>query len=361
MEIIDELETVNRHVYTGSIGYVSFHDTMDLSIAIRTATVYNNRLVFSVGGGIVYDSDPLAEYQETLHKGKTLFKVLTGENTGVDRRETGLREHVFINGAVKPLDRSGINIAAPGFQYGHGFFETLRADQGRVHRLEEHLERFYRTWESLMPGRSPRLSWDRIIAQVLAANGLDHATAAVKIIAARGDRDMPPFNPTLCVTARPYVHRLLALQVQALHLKIYGAPRHTPLADYKTLNYLYYFMAGAWAKKNRAHEALILNPDGSMSETNTANIMVLRHDAVLLPASAHVLDGVMQQAACRLLKAWGYTVEYRVMPPDALRDHDRVILTNALMGAVPVAAIEDRQFAHAGEICARLNAALFSC
>jgi para-aminobenzoate synthetase component 1 len=75
MEIIDELESHRRHVYCGSIGYLSFHDTMDLSIAIRTATVVNNTLSFSVGGGIVFDSIPTSEYEETLHKGKTLIEA----------------------------------------------------------------------------------------------------------------------------------------------------------------------------------------------------------------------------------------------------------------------------------------------
>ena len=78
MEIIDELESVKRHVYTGSIGYLSFHDTMDLSIAIRTATIANKKVCFSVGGGIVYDSDPEKEFQETLDKGKTLMDSLSG-------------------------------------------------------------------------------------------------------------------------------------------------------------------------------------------------------------------------------------------------------------------------------------------
>ena len=78
MEIIDELESVKRHVYTGSIGYLSFHDTMDLSIAIRTATIADNKVCFSVGGGIVYDSDPQKEFQETLDKGKTLMESLSG-------------------------------------------------------------------------------------------------------------------------------------------------------------------------------------------------------------------------------------------------------------------------------------------
>jgi para-aminobenzoate synthetase component 1 len=73
MEIIDESESYKRHVYTGAIGYVSFHDTMDLSIAIRTATVFNDKITFSVGGGIVYDSIPEDEFNETLYKGKTFF------------------------------------------------------------------------------------------------------------------------------------------------------------------------------------------------------------------------------------------------------------------------------------------------
>ena len=79
MEIIEELESVKRHIYTGSIGYLSFHDTMDLSIAIRTATIADNKVWFSVGGGIVYDSDPEKEFQETLDKGKTLMESLSAQ------------------------------------------------------------------------------------------------------------------------------------------------------------------------------------------------------------------------------------------------------------------------------------------
>ncbi|MDQ7836954.1 MAG: aminodeoxychorismate synthase component I [Thermodesulfobacteriota bacterium] len=76
MEIIEELEPVKRGIYTGSIGYVSLHDTMNLSIAIRTAVYKDRRIYLSVGGGIVYHSDPETEYQETLHKGETFFKLL---------------------------------------------------------------------------------------------------------------------------------------------------------------------------------------------------------------------------------------------------------------------------------------------
>ncbi|CAO0820732.1 para-aminobenzoate synthetase component I [Desulfarculales bacterium] len=82
MEIIDELEPKVRQVYTGSIGYVGWHQNLDLNIAIRTGIVSQGRCHFAVGGGVVYDSDPEEEYQETLHKGRTLFQVMQDLGTG---------------------------------------------------------------------------------------------------------------------------------------------------------------------------------------------------------------------------------------------------------------------------------------
>jgi len=77
MEIIDELEPTKRSVYTGSIGYLSFSGDLDLNIAIRTFLVKDKRAYFQVGGAVVYDSDPEAEYQETLHKARALVDALS--------------------------------------------------------------------------------------------------------------------------------------------------------------------------------------------------------------------------------------------------------------------------------------------
>lgn len=76
MEIIDELEPTTRGIYTGSIGYLSFTGDMDLNIVIRTFIIKNNSVYFSVGGGIVIDSDAEEEYNETLHKGYALMQSL---------------------------------------------------------------------------------------------------------------------------------------------------------------------------------------------------------------------------------------------------------------------------------------------
>jgi anthranilate/para-aminobenzoate synthase component I len=77
MEIIDELEPDRRGLYTGSIGYLS-RGRSAFNIAIRTILVEGNRATFQVGGGIVADSDPDAEYRETLDKGRALHRVLGG-------------------------------------------------------------------------------------------------------------------------------------------------------------------------------------------------------------------------------------------------------------------------------------------
>ena len=120
MEIIDEMEPIRRHIYTGSIGYISLHDTLDLSIAIRTATVFKGKMLFSVGGGIVFDSNPSNEYEETLHKGKTLMGVFKDKKTHSVPCPT-----VWINGVLAPQEEACISVAGQGLQYGYGILKRF--------------------------------------------------------------------------------------------------------------------------------------------------------------------------------------------------------------------------------------------
>jgi anthranilate/para-aminobenzoate synthase component I len=76
MELIDDLEPTRRGVYTGAIGYLGFDGRLDLSIAIRTLLVEGARVTFHAGGGIVADSDPAAEYEETRVKALGMTKAL---------------------------------------------------------------------------------------------------------------------------------------------------------------------------------------------------------------------------------------------------------------------------------------------
>ena len=76
MEIINELEPTPRGHYAGAVGYFGFNGNMDFCITIRTITITKNRLSVQVGAGIVADSSPEGEYQETLRKGAAMFKAI---------------------------------------------------------------------------------------------------------------------------------------------------------------------------------------------------------------------------------------------------------------------------------------------
>ncbi len=85
MEIIDELEPVKRGVYSGAVGYLGFNGDMDVAIAIRTAVVKDRTLHVQAAAGIVADSDPKSEWQETLHKSRAVLRaaeVATAEHAG---------------------------------------------------------------------------------------------------------------------------------------------------------------------------------------------------------------------------------------------------------------------------------------
>lgn len=381
MEIIDELEPVRRHIYTGSIGYISFHNTMDFSIAIRTATIVNGKIFFSVGGGIVYDSDPNDEYNETLHKGKTLMNVIKNNNNVPSKinsaglsdissdqpsdvssdvfsnrsdisscqADATLKPFGWHNGVLKPLDKININISSLGFQYGYGFFETIRGENGKPVNLSAHIKRFNHAWHYLFKTKHPDISWDTVIEYVLKKNNLTNTVTAIKIIASKGSGTSTPSDNNLIVTVRPYTHRLTLLKSSGLKLAIYPHPRQTPLADYKTLNYLYYYLAGQWAFENNAHEALIQNPDGTISETNTGNVLLMDGKNIILPVSPHALSGIMVDTVIDNFKKKKFNIiEKKIWPNDFFKA-DQVLITNSLMGAVPAIQLSGKKLS---KVCA---------
>jgi anthranilate synthase component 1 len=76
LEIIQELEPSKRHIYSGAVGYINWWGDTDTAIAIRTAVIQNGTLHVQAGAGIVYDSQPDMEWQETMNKGRALFRAV---------------------------------------------------------------------------------------------------------------------------------------------------------------------------------------------------------------------------------------------------------------------------------------------
>ncbi|MFO7593680.1 MAG: anthranilate synthase component I [Pseudomonadota bacterium] len=87
MEIIDELEPVKRGVYAGAVGYLGWHGNMDTAIAIRTAVIKEKTLHIQAGAGIVYDSVPRKEWEETMNKGRAVFRAAAIAAAGLDNKQ----------------------------------------------------------------------------------------------------------------------------------------------------------------------------------------------------------------------------------------------------------------------------------
>ncbi|HEV7414398.1 MAG TPA: anthranilate synthase component I [Casimicrobiaceae bacterium] len=84
MEIIDELEPTRRGIYSGAVGYISFQDDMDTAIALRTAVIKDGMLYAQAGGGVVHDSSPEGEWQETMNKLRALLRAADMVQLGLD-------------------------------------------------------------------------------------------------------------------------------------------------------------------------------------------------------------------------------------------------------------------------------------
>ena len=76
MEIIDELEPIKRGIYGGAVGYLSWAGEMDTAIAIRTALIKDQRVIVQAGAGVVADSIPALEWEETLNKARAMLRAI---------------------------------------------------------------------------------------------------------------------------------------------------------------------------------------------------------------------------------------------------------------------------------------------
>jgi anthranilate synthase component 1 len=84
MQIIDELEPVRREIYGGAVGYFSFSGNMDLAITIRTLVIKDGMVHLQAGGGVVADSDPAAEWQETVNKAMAARRAIEIAEKGLE-------------------------------------------------------------------------------------------------------------------------------------------------------------------------------------------------------------------------------------------------------------------------------------
>jgi branched-chain amino acid aminotransferase len=254
------------------------------------------------------------------------------------------KQLVWLNDQLVPLSQARVPVNDRGFLYGDGWFETLRADAGRVQFLAEHLERLRasaRAFRLPFPEDTP---WQERLTKLLAANGLSRGAARIKILLSRGVA--PGFGlpqecrPTLVIWAQPYTAPSPAEYAAGWPVVVFPEGRSTFVGRHKSLNYLFYLAARQYALDRGAREALILEADGLVSEGAATSLVYFNRGGYYTPASASALPGVTLAVLGRGLAARGLTLQPRPTTVNRLHEADGLWLANSLMGLMPVATID---------------------
>jgi branched-chain amino acid aminotransferase len=243
------------------------------------------------------------------------------------------------NGRLVPPGEVRIEPGDPGFLMGDGLFETLRVDAGRPVDVDAHLDRLLAGLERTgidLPESREALS-GAVAAVAEAAPG---PAARLRITVTRGR--------TRLITAAPYTPP--AGRVDAILLPEPWIDSRSPLAGLKSLSYQANRLALARAEQAGAFEALLLNERGRLAEGSRSNVLVGLGGRLFTPP---VQDGGLPGTVRRRLLELGLVAE-RSLGPEDLRGAGEVLLTNSLIGVLPVGRIDGRELA-AGESAAELR------
>lgn len=242
----------------------------------------------------------------------------------------------FINGQWQ--DALPVNDRA--VQFGDGCFTTACITDGGIRFLEDHLRRLQQGCEALMIGP---LDWQLLVDEMkqLAAAEMK---AVLKVIISRGagGRGYSAANctqPTRILSVSPYPDFYLAWREQGVTLALSPVRLglNPTLAGIKHLNRLEQVLVRTHLEQTDAHEALVLDSEGSLVECCAANLFWRKGSNVYTPRIDRAgVDGTMRQRIISLLNASPWQLQQVIEAPDTLADADELIICNALMPVIPV-------------------------
>jgi branched-chain amino acid aminotransferase len=275
----------------------------------------------------------------------------------------------WFNGALLPAEAIGISPFDRGLLLGDGVFETIRAYDGRLFRLADHLARLEAGATVLDIPLPPGLG--EAVAATLAANGWRDAVLRLTVTRGatppdRGGLLLPtPPPPTVLITGRaltapPYPARCYDPGLRAVWA---GPPRneHSPLSCCKTLNYGDQILLRQAAARAEADEGLQRNTAGAVVGASVANLFLVQAGTLITPAlECGCLPGVTRALVLELAAMLGIPAVERVVLPEEVTGADELFLTNTLLEIAPVAILDDQPIGPRpgmGPITARLAAA----
>ena len=255
---------------------------------------------------------------------------------------------VYLNGRFVPPAEAVVSVHDGGWLHGAGLFDTMRAHNGRVFRLDAHLERLMDSAAKLLfPIERPDLPLTRDFEQLLIENELRDARVRLTVSAGSMREEVPADRPklTVCATASPltsYPPELYQRGISVMISRFRQSPLD-PLAGHKSTSYLPRLIALREAQANRCAEALWFTPQNLLAEGSISNVFVVKAGALHTPPlDTPVLPGITRSVVLEIAR--GEHIEAREAPINIneLLDADEVFVTNSGMEVMPVIRVEKR-------------------
>lgn len=256
---------------------------------------------------------------------------------------------IYLDGAYLPKEEAKVSVFDHGLLYGDGVFEGIRAYNGRVFRLDEHLDRLYdsaKTIDLVIPIAKAEMA--DAIREVLRRNGL--RDAYIRPIVTRGVGDLG-LDPQKCPTPTVII---IAVEWGAMYGDLYEKgltgvtvsirrnPAEALPPNVKSLNYLNNILAKIEANCKGGDEAIFFDTNGYLSEGSGDNIFVVKNGEIITPPTLNNLRGVTRLVALECAADLGITVVERNMGYFDLYTADEVFVTGTAAEVGPIVMIDGR-------------------
>ena len=252
---------------------------------------------------------------------------------------------LWINGAFVAAAQARVSPLDRGMLYGDGLFETMRAERGKVCRLDRHLARLSRGLAALRitVADASEASWSELLLRLLQENRLGDAIASVKIVVTRGEKaghGLPlPARPTVLALCEPYTPPTADAYGRGWRLTPVRVDGAGGIGQHKTTSYLRLLVARQEAVDGGGDEALLVDYDGMCIETGAGSLLVLGAHGWMKPTHPSQLAGITVTAVTDLLAARGLAVTPRPLALKEVQSARAVWVTSSLAGIMPVSRL----------------------
>ena len=278
---------------------------------------------------------------------------------------------VYLNDRFVPQEEAVVSVFDHGFLYGDGVYETLRAYRGRVFKLADHLARLERSASRIqlhLPAGPERLT--ALVRETLARNLLQEAYLRITVSRGMGEIGLDPAlckTPTLVIIAKPFQPCPESFYAAGVPVIVAGTRRNLPEAlppQVKSLNFLNNILAKMEAKAAGAHEALMLNHRGDVTEGTTSNVFVVQEGRLRTPSvECGILEGISRGLVLQLASKLNIpSEEARLSIADLLRAEE-CFLTNTTQEVLPVTRVDGHVIGDGrpGVLTRRIHASFRAC